>query len=222
MLQQSTIQFLKDLKKNNNKEWFDKNRSKYENAKANYEGLAEEVIKRLGKTDGTIAHLTPKECMFRINRDVRFSKDKSPYKTNMGFYISKGGKKSNYGGYYFHLQPGGCFIAGGLWMPSAPDLKKVRQEIDYNWDEFRKIVEGKKFKSVFGGLSTDSEYVLSRPPKGYEVDNPAIEYLKFKSLIATVKIDDKELLGKDLAKKIVENFVLVKPLVDFCNQALDE
>ena len=141
MLQKSTVQFLRDLKKNNSKEWFDTNRKKYESAKNDYEALVGDVIKQLSKTDESIAHLEPKQCVFRINRDVRFSKDKSPYKTNMGMYFSKGGKKSFYAGYYFHLQPGGSFVAGGLWMPMPPELKKVRQEIDYNWEEFKKIVE---------------------------------------------------------------------------------
>lgn len=222
MLQKSTVQFLKDLKKNNNKEWFDANRKKYESVKSDYELLARDVIQHLSKTDESIAHLEPKECMFRINRDIRFSKDKSPYKTNIGMYLSKGGKKSAYAGYYFHLQPGGSFVAAGLWMPSAPDLKKVRQEIDYNWEEFKKIVEAKKFKSVFGGLEKSKETLLSRAPKGYEEDNPAIEYLKFKSLIASAKIADEEILSKGLAKKITDHFVVAKPLIDFCNQALDE
>ena len=222
MIQQSTIQFLKDLKKNNNKEWFDKNRNKYERAKADYEQFAVKLIDMLGKTDKTIAHLTPKQCMFRINRDVRFSKDKSPYKTNMGIYLSKGGKKSNSAGYYFHLEPGNSFVAGGLWMPPAPDLKKIRQEIDYNWDEFRKIVESKKFRTTFGGLDTSSEYILSRPPKGYEADNPAIAYLKFKSLIAVARISDKDILASELPRKAAGYFALIKPLVDFCNQAVEE
>ena len=124
MVQQTTVQFLRNLKKNNRKEWFDANRSKYEAAKRDIENLSAEIIKRLSRFDETIAHLHPKDCMFRINRDVRFSKDKSPYKTNMGVYFSKGGKKGNNAGYYFHLEPGGSFVAGGMWMPMLPDLKK--------------------------------------------------------------------------------------------------
>lgn len=222
MLQKSTIQFLKDLKKNNKKEWFDANRSKYDNAKADFEQLTLAVIKKLGKIDESIAHLEPKECLFRINRDVRFSKNKAPYKTNLAMYLSKGGKKSAYAGYYFHCEPGSAFVAGGLWMPEAANLKKLRQEIDYNWDDFKKIVEGKKLKSVFGALEKSKETVLSRPPKGYDPENPAIEYLKFKSLIASAKISDEDLLSKDLVKKLTNHFEVLKPLIDFCNQALDE
>ena len=112
MLQQTTLQFLRSLKKNNRKEWFDANRRKYEDAKKDVENLSTEIITRLSRADESIAHLQPKDCMFRINRDVRFSKDKSPYKTNMGVYFSKGGKKGNSGGYYFHLEPGNSFLAG--------------------------------------------------------------------------------------------------------------
>ena len=222
MLQQSTVQFLRNLKKNNKKEWFDANRTKYESAKKDVEDLSVEIIKRLSNADDSIAHLQPKDCMFRINRDVRFSKDKSPYKTNMGVYFSKGGKKGINAGYYFHLEPGSSFVAGGLWMPMPPELKKVRQEIDYNWDEFSKITGSKKFKSVFGDLDMSNESALSRPPKGYEADNPAISYLKLKSFIATTKIKDADLTSKDLVKKVTVHFESLKPLIDFLNRAIEE
>lgn len=222
MLQQASVQFLKNLKKNNRKEWFDSNRNKYEDAKQDVERLSASIIKKLSVVDESIAHLQPKDCMFRINRDVRFSKDKSPYKTNMGVYFSKGGKKGIQAGYYFHLEPGNSFVAGGLWMPMPPELKKVRQEIDYNWDEFNKIISSKKFRSTFGELEKSSEYVLSRPPKGYDENNPAIELLKFKSYIVTAKIPDSDLTSKNLVKKVVGSFELLKPLVDFLNRAVEE
>ncbi len=222
MIQQATVQFLRNLKKNNKKEWFDANRIKYESAKKDVESLSGEIIKRLSRTDDSIAHLQPKDCMFRINRDVRFSKDKSPYKTNMGVYFSKGGKKGINAGYYFHLEPGSSFVAGGLWMPMPPELKKVRQEIDYSWDEFSKITSNKKFKSVFGDLDRSMENALSRPPKGYEEDNPAINFLKLKSFIATTKIKDADLTSKDLVKKVTGYFESLKPLIDFLNRAIEE
>src|ERR1051325_10599551 len=129
MLQTTTLKFLKDLKKNNTKEWFDANRKAYESAKKDFEGLVESVIEQFCKKDEEIGSLKPKDCMFRINRDIRFSKDKSPYKTNFGAFINKGGKKSIYAGYYFHCEPGENFVGGGLWMPMPDALKKVRQEI---------------------------------------------------------------------------------------------
>ena len=222
MLQQSSIVFLKSLKKNNRKDWFDSNRAKYESAKHDVEEFAAAIIKSLAKADESIAHLQPKDCMFRINRDVRFSKNKSPYKTNMGVYFSKGGKKGNQAGYYFHIEPGASFVAGGLWMPMPEDLKKVRQEIDYNWDEFKKIVQEKKFRTVFGDLERNPEFELSRPPKGYDDTNPAIEYLKLKSLIASSKISDEELTSRNLVKTAVSRFVTMKPFIDFLNRAVEE
>ena len=128
MIQPSTLQFLKTIKKNNNKEWFDKNRTKYENAKQDYLAFVTEVLLGLKLKDKTLQLLEPKQCVFRINRDVRFSKNKDPYKTNFGASFSKGGKKIDCAGYYFHLEPGASFIAGGYWMPMAPELKKIRQE----------------------------------------------------------------------------------------------
>ncbi len=221
MLQASTIKFLKDLKKNNNKAWFDKNRSRYEDAKQDYSSFIQVLIEKQGVKDPGIAHLAPKDCLFRINRDIRFSKDKSPYKTNFGAYINKGGKKSNLGGYYFHLEPGRSFAGGGLYIPQPEDLRKVRQEIDYNFDAFRKIVESKKFKSVFKTLDFSDEYTLSRLPKGYEPENPAAEYLKLKSFIAFVELKDEDLTSKTLVKKTLEAFETLQPLLMFVNTAVE-
>ncbi len=222
MLQKSTIQFLKALKKNNNREWFEKNRNAYINAKSDVEQLTVAVIKKFGGIDQNIAHLEPKDCMFRINRDVRFSKNKSPYKTNMSMYLSKGGKKSAYAGYYFHCEPGKSFTAGGLWMPEAGDLKKIRQEIDYNLDHFKAILNNKKFRKIFQSLDQSKENMLGRPPKGYDAENPAIEYLKYKSFIAVASVDNEELTSRNLVNKLTSHFETLQPLVDFCNQALDE
>lgn len=222
MLQQSTIKFLKDLKKNNKKEWFDKNRQRYESAKADFEQLTTKVLAGISAFDQTIIHLQPKECTFRINRDVRFSKNKSPYKTNMAMYISRAGKKGFSPGYYLHVEPGAGFLAGGIWMPMAPELKKVRQEIDYNWQDFKKILGAGKFKSLFGDLERSDNVVLSRPPKGYDASNPAIEYLKFKSLIASAPVVDDDLTSKNLVKKVVARFEILHPLIVFLSQAVDE
>ncbi len=223
MLQNSTLTFLKNLKKNNHKTWFDTNRKTYDVAKADYADLVNEVIKGLGKKDASIASLSAKECVFRINRDVRFSKNKDPYKTNMGMYLSRGGKKSIFSGYYFHLEPGGkSFAAGGLWMPEADVIKKVRQEIDYNWDEFNKIIHHKKFISSYKALQREEGMTLSREPKGYEKDNPAIEYIKLKSWVATTPFTDAQLTSNNLAKDIVAAFEVLQPLILFLNKAVEE
>jgi uncharacterized protein (TIGR02453 family) len=220
MLQASTLKFLKDLKKNNNKPWFDNNRRSYEEAKADFANFIQAVIDKYAKSDPTIKSILAKDCMFRINRDVRFSNDKSPYKTNMGAYISRGGKKSIYGGYYFHCEPGQCFVGGGLWMPMPPELNKVRQEIDYNFVRFKKIITSKKFRSVYKDLSRDKEYILSRVPKGYDPGNPAAEYLKLKSFVSMAALKDSDLTSKDLVKKTTTAFEALQPVIEFVNESL--
>ncbi|MFN8288873.1 MAG: DUF2461 domain-containing protein [Chitinophagaceae bacterium] len=222
MLQPSTLRFLKDLKKNNNKPWFDKNRKAYESAKADFAGFIQAVIDQHGKKDPSIKDLLAKDCMFRINRDIRFSKDKSPYKTNFGASINKGGRKAwNSAGYYFHLEPGGCFTGGGIYMPDPDTLKKVRQEIDYNLPGFKKIIQSGTFKKVYGSLDQSAEFSLSRVPKGYEPDNPAAAFLKLKSFIAMTRLTDADLTSRQLIKKTVAAFEALQPLIGFINSAVE-
>lgn len=222
MLQKSTLQFLKGLKQNNVKEWFDANRKAYDAARADFTSLVANVIAQFGKKDETIAALQAKDCLFRINRDVRFSKDKSPYKTNFGASIARGGKKSIYAGYYIHIEPGNeSFVGGGLWMPEAEHLKKVRQEIDYNLNEFEKLVTAPAFKNVYGNLYTGEDSKLSRPPKGYDDSNPAIEYLKFKSFLGLHPLKDAELTDKHLSQTIEQAFAALHPLILFINTAIE-
>lgn len=221
MLQASTLQFLKALRKNNHKTWFDANRKIYEAARQDVAALVDAVIDVHGKKDPGIASLIGKECMFRINRDVRFSKNKDPYKTNFGASINQGGKKSMYAGYYLHIEPGDkSFMGGGLYVPESNVVKSVRQEIDYNWDTFRGILNNKSFKTLYGDLDRWEGMVLSREPKGYEKDNPAIEYLRFKSWIASVPLTDQELTDKGLVKSITQAFAALQPLLAFLNQAV--
>ena len=223
MLQTATIKFLKDLKKNNTKEWFDKNRKIYDAAKTDFIDLVQASIDKFGKKDESIASIKAKDCVFRINRDVRFSKDKSPYKTNMGASINKAGKKAwDTAGYYFHFEPGNSFIGGGMYMPEPNVLKKIRQEIDYNFNDFKKIITNKKFAAVYKDLDHSAEMKLSRPPKDYQADNPAIEYIKLKSLIAMAPLSDAELADKNLVKKIVDSFEALQPFVEFLNHATQE
>jgi len=219
MIQKETINFLASLKKNNSKEWFDANRKMYETAKQDFTAFVGEIITEFGKKDESIVHLQPKDCMFRINRDVRFSKDKSPYKSNMGASFSKGGKKSMLAGYYFHLEPGSSFMGGGIYMPDAEHTKKIRQEIDYSFEDFKKIIHNKKFVAQYGGLTINEEFSLTREPKGYEKDNPAIEYIKLKSWIATYPIPDEMLTDKALPAKVVAAFEALHPLMNFLNKA---
>jgi len=220
MLQISTLKFLKDLKKNNNKPWFEKNKSVYLDAKEDMDRFVEQVIEGFGKTDADIATLHPKDCTYRIYRDVRFSPDKTPYKTHMGAYLNKGGKKVPTAGYYVHVEPGKRMAGGGLWMPQAPELNKVRQEIDYSLSEWTKILGDNKFKKNFArGL--DKEGMLSRPPKGYDDTNPAIEYLKLKSFIVTRDLTDAEVQSKTFLAEILKTFTSMTAFVRFLNRALE-
>ena len=221
MLQPSTIKFLKTLAKHNNKQWFDANRSLYDQAKDDFENFIQSLLDQHSKKDEDLKELTAKKCTFRINRDIRFSKDKTPYKTNMGASLNRGGKKSVFAGYYFHCEPGKSFVGGGLWMPMAPEVKKIRQEIDYCYDEFNQIIKAKKFRSVYKELYSGEDVKLSKVPQGFEKDNPAAEYLKLKSWLAMRNLSDTDLVSKDLLKKTSEAFDALQPLVKFLNRAIE-
>ncbi len=219
MLQKDTILFLKNLSKNNNKPWLDANRKHYEAAKADYLLLVQEIIDAVAVFDAAIGNFKAKDCVFRVNRDVRFSKDKSPYKTNMGASFSSGGKKAKEAGYYFHAQPGQSFAAGGFYMPEPAELAKIRQEIDYNFADWKKIVQHKNFIKHFPA-GVDGVASLVRPPKGYDESNPAIGYLKMKGFIVSRPLADNDLTSKTLVKEIAASFAAMKPMIDFLNHAV--
>lgn len=219
MLQKATIDFLSKLEKNNNKNWFDANRDAYEAAKADFEIFVAHIHGKLAKIEPKMTDQKPKNSIFRIFRDVRFSKDKTPYKPHFSAYFSRGGRKAPDAGYYVHVQPGGkSFVAGGLWMPEGPLLKSARQEIDYNFKEFQSILNKASFKKLYPKLEGEQ---LKTLPQGYTADNPAIEFLKMKSFIASAKLTDKEIASKDAETVILERFTAMKPLVEFLNRALD-
>jgi len=222
MIQIQTLQFLSALKENNNKPWFDTNRKTYETAKKNFAEVVQELIKSIEKFDKGIeeTQLEVKNCTFRINRDVRFSKNKDPYKTNLGASFTKGGKKANSAGYYLQIDPNQCFLAGGIWMPEPDDLKKIRVEIDYNFDEFKNILNAEAFKNIFpNGLDRESSTV--RPPKGYDETNPAIELIKLKSFTASSIIDSKEILKPNFTDIVLAGFNAMQPYIAFLNRAIE-
>jgi len=220
MLNKSTLQFLKKLKSNNNKLWMDEHRADYESGKNDFIIFVNDILKRLSMIDNSLSSINAKDCIFRINRDIRFSKNKNPYKINFAAYFSKGGRKGPNAGYYLHAEPGNTFLAAGIWMPEPEILAGIRQEIDYNFKEFESILKTKKFKQIFSdGLDTSA--TLSRPPKGYEIDNPAIEYVKLKSFIIRKSLHENELTTNGAEKQIVKIFEVAKPLVDFLNRSMD-
>lgn len=222
MISPSTLSFLKVLKKNNNKPWFDNNRDKYLDAKNNFEEFVASLLSKMISIDEDLKDLLPKNCTFRINRDIRFSKNKTPYKINLSASFNKGGKKSIYAGYYFHLQPGGnSFVGGGLWRPEPVELKKLRQEIDYCFPEFKKIIGAQAFKKNYGELEREENQMLVNVPKGYEKENPAADFLRMKSFVATKNIADADLTDTKLAKEVIQSFKALQPLIKFINRSFE-
>ncbi len=220
MLRKSTLNFLRNLKNNNQREWLEANRKAYEEAKADFNELVDFLIKELSKVDSRYGELQAKNCVFRINRDVRFSADKSPYKSNFGAAFSLGGKKSKAASFYLHIDPSQSFAGGGIWQPESIDLAKIRQEIDYNAAEFKTILKTKKFTTYFDGLSTENS--LKKPPKGYDENNAMIEWLKLKSFVAAKHITETEILSKGFEKEVVKIFLAMAPLIAFLNKAAEE
>ncbi|SMB99354.1 conserved hypothetical protein [Hymenobacter roseosalivarius DSM 11622] len=220
MLQGHTLTFLSQLKANNNAAWFAANRPAYEAAKADFQQLVGQVLAGLATADPAIgrAGLDPRKCLFRINRDVRFSADKSPYKTNFAAWFNVGGKGAPTAGYYLHVEPGASLVAGGMYMPAPDVLARIRQEIDYNLHAFEALLSQPAFARQFRELSREN--VLQRPPKGYEVTNPALQYLKLKSFTASQPLPDADMRRPDLAQRIGDAFASLQPLVAFLNKAL--
>ncbi|NOX46245.1 MAG: DUF2461 domain-containing protein [Chlorobi bacterium] len=215
---QTILAFLKELKSNNNRDWFNENRKQYENAKREFEGLTNSIIPKLYDLDPQIGTPNAKKSIFRIFRDVRFSKDKSPYKTNFGCFIAKGGRKGGHAGYYFHVEPGKSFVGGGMYMPPSDILKKVRSEVMYHVDEFKGIIQDKAFRKYFDEIEGEK---LKRPPKGFPADFPDIELLKMKSYVVLKPLDDNQIVSEGLGQYVINAFGAMVPLVHFLNRAMD-
>ena len=213
------LKFLKSIAKNNDREWFEKNKPKYLEAKQLHEDFLEVLHKELLKFDEGLAGLNPRKLAFRIYRDVRFSKDKRPYKVNMGAGFSPKGKMMQDPGYYIHIEPGNkSFVAAGLYMPDSTNLAKIRQEIDYNSKGFLKILNDKNFKKYFNGL--DDFDRVKTAPKGYPKDHPQLELLKNKSFISSHAFTDAQVNDKKFVKKVAEVCKAIKPLNDFLTEAI--
>ncbi|MEJ1236537.1 DUF2461 domain-containing protein [Chryseolinea sp. T2] len=217
---ENILKFLKSLARNNNRDWFEKNKDNYLILKEGFETFVGEVLAEMIAFDSSLSGLDPKRLTYRIYRDVRFSKDKTPYKTNMSAAISSGGKTMGTPGYYFQLEPNGkSFVAAGLYVPQAETLAKVRQEIDYNGDRLQKILKDTKFKKYYAGLWDGDS--LKSVPKGYAKDHPQIELLKLKSFLVEHPFSDEEVTGKTYKKKLIEAMRAAQPLVDFLKEGLD-
>ena len=214
------LDFLNELKDNNNREWFQANKKTYDAAKKEMEAFVDNIIPMIGAFDPTVKFATGKDCLFRIFRDVRFAKDKSPYKTNMGAWISKAGRKSSGPGYYLHIQPGESMLAGGVYMPEPDQLKKIRQEIYYNAEEFKAILGQKDAKKYFNGLSEWDKQKL--PPRDFPKDFPEIELLKHKHYILTYPLRDEMVESDHLIDLIGMVFKAMYPFNVFLKRALTD
>jgi len=218
-MKSTILNFLGQLQENNNREWFLANKGLYEEAKADFEAFINSLIPAIARFDESVQFMTAKECIFRIFRDVRFAKDKSPYKTNFGAFMAKGGRKNHGPGYYFHMQPDGCFLSGGVWMPDPDTMKKIRQEIYYNIDEFKGILNDNKFKNFFSGIDDWDKQKL--PPREYPKDFPDIDLLKNRSFTVSHSIDTELIHSDGLFDYTVKVYKAMRPYNAFLTKAIE-
>ena len=213
------LSFLSDLKNNNNREWFDLNRDRYLKAKTLFEEKVNLMIGEISHFDPSIGMPAAKDSIFRIFRDVRFSKDKLPYKTNFGAFVANGGRKTARAGYYIHIEPGASMVGGGIYMPEPDVVKKLRQEIYYNAAGFKKLIEEKKFKKTFGKLAEFDK--LKRPPKDFDASFPDVDLLMYKSYTVMHPLADEVVLSDRFPQKVLEVCSTMKEFNQFLNKAFE-
>ncbi len=218
---QNILQFLQELKLNNNREWFASNKKWFEQVKLEFEQISKELILEISKFDEDIKHVDAKDCIFRIYRDTRFSHDKTPYKTHFGVFVaSDGGRKSQRGGYYIHLDPDGCFVGVGVWGPEPVLLKALRQSIYDNIDELNEIRQSKDFSRYFVDFFEEDK--LKTVPQGFPKDFKEAELLKLKHYLVDYKFDDKQANSEDFVTLVVDVLRSGYPLNRFLNYTVDE
>lgn len=214
---QDILDFLRGLRDNNSKEWFEANRPRYEAARASFLGLIGDFIDRFDPVDD-IGGVSVKECVFRINRDLRFSNDKTPYKTAMTALLGRGGRKSTGRSYYFHLEPDGqSILAGGLWEPSSQELAKMRHALAANPKPFRKILAAPDFAKYFGAIAGDS---LKTAPQGYPKDHPDIDLLRMKQFMTIHALSDEDVVSDELIPHCLTVFKAMKPFLLYIEKVL--
>lgn len=214
-----TLRFLSQLRKNNNRDWFELHRAEYEIVKSSWEEFISATIAALSQKDNRLVGLEAKHCVFRIYRDVRFSNDKTPFKKHLSAAIGKGGRKSPLPGLYIHIEPNENWVGGGMWRPESPLLKKVRQEIDYNWDDFNKIISTRSFKKMFGELYDDKMTLL---PKGYAKDNPAADVLRYRSFVYGRTFTNEEVMHPTFLRELQKTYAALLPFFNFLYRAAEE
>lgn len=217
----SIIEFLKELNVNNNREWFAENKNRYTNLKTYFEEVCKDLILKIAEFDEDIKNVEVKDCIFRIYKDVRFSHDKTPYKTHFAIYIaSAGGRKSQRGGYYLHIEPSRSFVAVGVWGPPPNVLKALRQSVYDNIDELLEIVNKDDFKLNFGDFYEEDK--LKKVPAGFQKDFEQAELLKLKHYMVDYKLDNAILSSENVTAKLAEIVKKGYPLNKFLNYTVDE
>lgn len=212
------FRFLKELKENNNREWFQANKPWYLSVKAHHETFVNQVIAALAVVDPEVEGLEAKECIFRIYRDVRFSQNKEPYKTHIGAYMVRGGKKSPRSGYYIHLEPGNCLFGGGIWCPEPSLLKALRKDVYDNIEEFAGIIRDPHFQEHY---VLEGEQ-LKKVPAPFPADFPEADLLKYKAYTVSNYVSDTFFEGDDVIRRVVDRLLLMKPFHRFLNYTVEE
>ncbi len=215
----TVMDFLAEIAEHNDRSWFMANKGLYDSAREAFEMITTEMIARISDFDPEVSHLSAKDCTYRIYRDVRFSNDKRPYKIHMGAYINARGKKSQHGGYYIHMQPGNCLLAGGSYCLEPHILRAVRQSIVDNTDEFLAIVENPQFSSLFSEIGEDR---IKTVPQGFPKDFPYMQYLRPKDYSVYTNVPDSFFLSPGWAEKAAGVFRTMKPFLDFVNYTVDD
>lgn len=215
-----TLKFLKELRINNNREWFNENKQRYNEARGRVESLTLRLLAALSEIEPECGRMAPADCMYRIYRDTRFSPDKTPYKNHIGVYMNPhGGKKSILGGFYLHLEPGNCLVAGGIWCPPASVLKALRQDIFDNVEEYLEIINAPEFGKYIDQVGEDC---LKTVPKGFPKDWEHIELLRPRSFTVYSKFSDAEVCKTGFENEVMRRFRVIKPYNDFINYSFEE
>ena len=213
------LNFLDELKKNNNKEWFNDNRGRYEESKEQMLFFTELMIREISQFDQDIPLISPKDCIFRIFRDTRFSNDKTPYKTNMGSFIARDGRKSARAGYYIHIEPGNSFLGGGIWGPQPEILRAIRSEVYNNTAGFKEVIEDENFKKYYSMIEGEK---LKTAPKGFPKDFEDIDLLRYKSYVFGYPVDDHTIMSENFITIAVDAFKELYKANRFLNTSLDK
>lgn len=219
MLAPQTLDFLRDLAAHNDRDWFQAHRDAYEAARDDVLSLVDQLIERILAFDDSLMGVVAKDCLFRINRDTRFSKDKAPYKTNFGAAMGRGGRRSSFASYYIHIEPGAAFLGGGIYMPQADQLASIRHHIDREAAKLRALTSAKQFQAVYGDL--DRELALKTAPKGFDKDHPDLDLLRLKSFTAVRQVGVDELLSPGFVDRAAADFEALSPLIFFLNEAVE-